>query len=163
MTIVIIGIGQSFRGDDGAGLEAVRTWQDDYPQSASHPEARIEWAEVIGLSVLDDLIGTDGAILVDAVRSGGTPGSVMLIDESQLAAFNEGSGSAHGLGVAEALLLGRRLYPHQIPEKVVLIGIEVGDINFGKELSLPVRQSLPAAANLIEIQFQRLINRVIRE
>ncbi len=163
MAIVILGIGQSLRGDDGAGLEAVKTWQEAYPESARQPEVRVEWAEVTGLSLLDDLLGADAAILVDAVRSGMTPGELLLLDERDLATFEAGSGSAHGLGVSEALVLGRQLYPQQMPREVVVIGIEAGDVGMGAELSPEVRQCLPKAAIWIEEQLQHLKNREFRE
>ncbi len=37
MKIAVIGIGQSLRGDDAAGLEAVRQWQEKYPKTAKPP------------------------------------------------------------------------------------------------------------------------------
>ncbi len=48
--VAVIGIGQSLRGDDAAGLIAVRQWQEKYPQTASRPEVRIETDELPGLA-----------------------------------------------------------------------------------------------------------------
>ena len=42
--IVVIAIGQALRGDDGAGLEAVRFWQQKYPRSAA--SVRVEVMEL---------------------------------------------------------------------------------------------------------------------
>ena len=95
MDIVIIGIGQTLRGDDGAGLAAVQLWQRIYPPSTDLPSVRVELAELPGLSLIDLFMGTDTAILVDAVRSGAKPGCIHLISESDLAAFESSSGSAH--------------------------------------------------------------------
>jgi Ni,Fe-hydrogenase maturation factor len=36
-TIKIIGIGQSLRGDDAAGLDAVRFWIENYHPEILHP------------------------------------------------------------------------------------------------------------------------------
>jgi hydrogenase maturation protease len=163
MTILILGIGQSLRSDDSAGLAAVTAWQEAYPRSARHPSVRVELAEMTGLSLLDDLLGAEAAILVDAVRSGRKPGSILLLEEADLAAFEAGSGSAHGLGVAETLALGRWLYPEDMPEKVVIIGIEAGEIGMGEKLSPAVLRSMPKVAKTIEEQLIRLRNREIRE
>ena len=163
MDILVIGIGQSLRGDDAAGLAAVAYWQGAYPESAHHPSVRVERIDLPGLSLLDEITGSTAAILVDAVRSGAKPGSLHLLQEDDLSAFGAGSGSAHAMGVAETLSLGRRLYAEKMPKSIILIGIEVGQVELGEELSQEVSQTIPAAAQAIENQLQILINRVIRE
>jgi hydrogenase maturation protease len=163
MEMIIIGVGQSLRGDDGAGSAAVRRWQQSYPQSASLPNLRIELAELPGLSLLEQIIGTGAAIIVDAVHSGTQPGTIHLIPETGLTAFESGSGSAHGLGIAESITLGRCVYPKEMPADIILIGIEASDFRLGAGLSKRVQHSLALAAQSIEEQFQGLLNREIRE
>lgn len=161
--MIIIGIGQSLRGDDGAGLAAVQLWQRIYPSSANHPSVHVELAELPGLSLLDGILGADATILVDAVRSGEKPGKLHWISEGDLAAFEAGSNSAHGMGVAETLAMGRRLYPEEMPSSVIIIGIEAGNVGLGETLSPEVRQTLPQAAEWIEYQLQSWLNREFRE
>ena len=45
MNLVVVGTGQSLRGDDGAGLAAVETWRKSH-QSAQDPRIRIEVTEL---------------------------------------------------------------------------------------------------------------------
>jgi len=163
MEIVIIGIGQSLRGDDGAGLAAVQHWQRAYPNSANHPSLRIEMVELPGLSLLDLIFGTSAAILVDAVRSGAKPGTLHLLSESDLDAFETDSGSAHGVGVAESLALGNRLYHERMPADIILIGVEASGFGVGEILSPEVQRAIPIAARTIEEQLQNRLNREIRE
>lgn len=148
--IKIIGIGQSLRGDDAAGLEAVRMWQQAYKGKLTHPTVHVELAELPGVSLLNLLAGSQCAILVDAVRSGARPGTIYVLRENQLDAFTQDSGSAHGWGVAETLSLGRQLMPAAMPEKLILIGIEAGQLQLGDALSPEVRSALLEAARLIE-------------
>jgi hydrogenase maturation protease len=157
--IKVIGIGQSLRGDDAAGLLAVREWLETCQSTHGQPNVQVELAELPGISLLDLLEGVNYAILVDAVHSGSNPGTVHVITEEQLASFSEGSGSAHGWGVAETLALGRQLTPQSMPEKLVLIGIEAGQLNMGGALSPEVRSSLPKVTRLIE----QYVNRVGRK
>jgi hydrogenase maturation protease len=146
--IKIIGIGQSLRGDDAAGIYAVRLWVDTYqPQ---HPQVQVELAELPGIGLLDLLEAARLAILVDAVHSGATPGMVHRLSEDQLASFAAGSGSAHGWGVAETLSLGRQLTPASLPAELIVIGIEAGQLDLGENLSPEVQSSLPEVARLIE-------------
>ena len=148
--IKIIGIGQSLRGDDAAGLEAVRLWQKSYQHDLMHTTVQVELVELPGISLLDLLEGSQIAILVDAVHSQANPGKLFVLAEDQLASFTEGTGSAHGWGVAETLTLGRQLMPSALPEKLILIGIEASQLNLGEALSPEVLSALPAAASLIE-------------
>ena len=149
-TIKIIGIGQSLRGDDAAGLFTVLLWQDTYEKVAHRPHVQVELAELPGIGLLNLLEGASCAILVDAVRSGAIAGTIHLITPAQLENFGAGSGSAHGWGVAEALALGQKLVPEAMPLKIMIVGIEAGDLTLGQKLSLEVEIALPEAARLIE-------------
>jgi hydrogenase maturation protease len=149
-TIKVIGIGQSLRGDDAAGLEAVRTWYETYEADNPRPNVAMQLAELPGIALLSMLEGTRYAILVDAVRSGATPGTIHQISEDELDAFTKGAGSAHGWGVAETLTLGRMLNPSELPETLILIGIEVGQLTLGDTLTAEVRSALPEVSRLIE-------------
>ncbi len=148
--IKIIGIGQFMRGDDAAGLYAVRQWQEQFGDNSARPHIEVELAELPGIGLLNLIDGMKVVILVDAVRSGSRAGTIHLVSEEQLDTFANGSGSAHGLGVAETLALGRRVLPSQMPERLILIGIEAGDISLGETLSREVEMALPEAARLIE-------------
>ena len=66
--IIVIGIGQSLRGDDAVGPKAVRQWQESFPETASRPEVRVETLELPGLDLLTYLDGMDDAVLVDAIQ-----------------------------------------------------------------------------------------------
>ncbi|OGO27434.1 MAG: hypothetical protein A2136_02875 [Chloroflexi bacterium RBG_16_54_11] len=148
--IKLIGIGQSLRGDDGAGSAAIRLWQERYGKASDRPGLEVALAEAPGIGLLDMLEGARFAILVDAVRSDARPGTIHLLSADQLAAFTSGSGSAHGWGVAETLALGKQLMPGEMPGKLYLIGIEAGDVSLGESLSPEVELALAEAACLIE-------------
>jgi hydrogenase maturation protease len=63
-------------------------------------------------------------VLVDAVAGGGPPGTVMQLDPAAL-----GTGptplSSHGLGVAEAIALARRLYGDAAVARLAIVGIAI--------------------------------------
>ena len=149
-TIKLIGIGQSLRGDDAAGLAAVRLWQEKYQLSESHPDVQVELAELPGIGLISLLEGCRLAILVDAVRSGAKAGTIHILSREQLQVFQAGAASAHGWGVAETLELGQRLMSAAMPDKLVVIGIEAGDVSLGEPLSHEVEAALPEVARLIE-------------
>ena len=146
--ITIIGIGQSFRGDDAAGLEAVRRWREEFNETASRPEVQVEVCELPGLGLLDLFEGAESILLVDAVQSGARVGTIHRIGPEELIAFSADSNSAHGWGVAETLGLARQLGLSLPP--IHLIGIEAGQMQIGAGLSPEVEAALPAVCAWIE-------------
>lgn len=147
--VAVIGIGQSFRGDDAVGLEAVRQWEEKFPETANRLEVRVEASELPGLSLLDMLDDIDTAILVDAVQSSATLGTIHRLSENELAAFTSDSKSAHGWGVAETLNL-RHLTSDNHSPTIRLIGIEIEQTDLGSGLSETVKKKIPNVCEAIQ-------------
>jgi len=158
MNITVIGIGQWLRGDDESGLAAVRLWEKTYPATARNPKIRIELAESPGISLLNLLENTDAAIMVDAILSGAQPGKLVTLRDADLAAYLDGSRSAHGWGVAETLSLGRKIRAEDMPGTIIIIGIEAAQVKLGEGFSPDVAAALEAAACLIQETILSLIN-----
>jgi len=152
--VAVIGIGQSLRGDDAVGLEAIRQWREKFPETASRPEVQIEASELPGLALLDTLNEVDAAILVDAIQ-GSNPGVIHRLSEEELAAFTSDSKSAHGWGVAETLRLRKKLTDAKA--NVSIIGIEVEQVEIGAGLSKVVEEALPKACEAIEAEINHLL------
>ena len=155
MKILVLGIGQSLRGDDAAGLESVRLWQAKHPKSAAR--AQMELSELPGLGLLDLLEGMDVAVIVDAIQTSEPAGTVLRLGANELASFTPDAGSAHGWGVAETLQLGSSLYPSVANCKVTLIGIVGKNFNPGAGISSEVREALQIAADMVEIEIQNAL------
>ena len=156
MKRLVLGIGQSLRGDDAAGLEAVRLWQHLYPQTAQ--KVQVELCELPGLALLDLLEGIQAAVLVDALQTAAQAGTLQRLGPDELAAFTLDSQSAHGWGVAETLALGHSLYPELAKCRISLIGIAGKTFHMGAGLSSEVQAGLLQAASMIEKEIQGLMD-----
>jgi hydrogenase maturation protease len=161
MNILIIGLGQSLRGDDSAGLEAVRRWQVRFSGTAAR--LRVETAGLPGLGLLDLMEGMDAVLLVDAVQADAPPGTLLRLGMEELAAFTPGSASAHGWGVAETLQLGFSLHPWLAVMQVILIGIVGEKFELGAEFSPGVNAALEEAVMAIETEARNLLARKINK
>jgi hydrogenase maturation protease len=92
--------------------------------------------------------GADLAVLVDAVVSGGKPGTIYRFDGAhRLPARFFRAASSHVLGLAEALELARAL--DRLPPRVLVVGVEAGDVSMGDGLSEAVASAVPRAADLM--------------
>ena len=160
MKIVIIGVGQTMRGDDGAGPEAVKAWGECYPRTQETAKIRTEIEELPGLNLLSLLQGSDAAIIVDAVQSNNKPGTLHLVQDDTQFLSRDKAQSAHNLGIQETLALARLLRFEDLPELTTIIGIEVGNVALGENLSTDVKNAIPKAADLIEKQLQSLLHHI---
>jgi hydrogenase maturation protease len=138
---LVVGIGHEDRGDDAAGpLTArllARAWGDRLPPHV----AVCAWrGDPLGL--IDAWAGVERLVIVDAVVSGGAPGTCRRFGVD--APFATGAGaSTHGIGLADALALARTL--GRLPPTVEVWGIEADAFTAG---ALPSAAVARAAADL---------------
>ena len=137
--LVLVGIGNELRGDDGVGLELAR-------RVARRADPRVlavreHAGETLGL--IEELAPFGAAVLIDALRSGGVPGSSQRLDLSRDAVPRElrRSTSTHAIGVGEAVELARAL--ELLPARVVLYAVEGERFDAGSPLSDAVHAALP--------------------
>lgn len=150
--IVVIAIGQALRGDDGAGVEAVRFWQQKYPQSAA--SVRIEVMESPGLELLEEVKGVRAAIMVDALQASAPTGSIVRLGVEDLESFSSPEKSAHGWGLAETLKLGFAILPWLGQVNIVLLGIVGKKFKLGVGINPGIRAALGVIADRIETELQ---------
>jgi hydrogenase maturation protease len=127
----VIGVGTEHRGDDRCGLEVVRQLRGRVKESARLTECSGDITEL-----LDLWAGLARVIVVDAVRSGRTPGNVVRFEVPPDLPPTVGPASSHGLSLAEAIGLGRSL--GRFPRRLVVYGIEAGNVAMGDRLSAAV-------------------------
>ena len=133
--ILIIGIGNAYRGDDAVGL---RVAQDIKKEALVHVTVSEQSGD--GISLMDSWKDSDAVILIDAVHSGTQPGTIHRFDvHTQTIPTNFFHYSTHAFGVAEAIELARAL--KQLPKNLIVHGIEGKCFEAGIGLSLEVEKS----------------------
>lgn len=140
--IVVIGLGNPDRGDDGIGPLVAR-------RAASSAGLPVEPCPPPGpAELLDRWQGADLAVVVDAVRAGDPPGTVKVIEEAgQRAAFDTSTATTHGLGLACALRLAEAI--GRAPRRLVLVGVEGRDFSMGRGLSPEVAAVVATAVEAV--------------
>jgi hydrogenase maturation protease len=138
--MMVIGVGNDFRGDDAAGLIAARRLRESgFPVEEHQGDvaALIEWWK-----------GAGGLILIDAVAPRGMPGTIYRLDASTAPLDRElFNTSTHAFSLADAVELSRTL--GTLPPHVLVFGIEAGNISMGVGLSREVEVALPGLMNEI--------------
>ena len=140
--MLVIGVGNRYRSDDGAGLEVASRLRSRAGMVVCETEG-----EPVGL--LDVWEGVDAAIVVDAVSSGAAPGTIHRFDASSspLPASIAGAPSTHAVGLGQAIELARAL--GRLPQTLIVYGIEGESFTAGEALSPSVAAMLDAVADKI--------------
>jgi len=135
--ILILGCGNPMAGDDSAGIEVVRRLGE---LGDCGCDLRAETAP--GVELLDVFPLADVIVFVDAVTSGGVPGSLYLtsLPSKGLEPRVLGSLSGHGWGLVETLELAQAL-GRTVP-RLFLLGIEAGTVAQGAPCSPAVEKAV---------------------
>ena len=143
MTAVVIGLGNRCREDDGVGIEVARTLA-----AMDIPGVAVEIGPGDVVELIEAWDGARLAVVIDAARSGARPGTVARVDlrGDNIAAAGLRS-STHGLGLADAVALGRVL--GRLPARLVIIAVEGERFGHGERLSPAIRASLGAAVGAV--------------
>jgi hydrogenase maturation protease len=141
--VLVIGIGNEFRSDDAFGLFVARRLKTVLSLSVRVIEHHGE-----GASLMEAWDGFREVILVDAVRSGGSLGTLFRLDASSekipTQFFNY---SSHDFGVAEAIETARLL--GRLPARMILFGVEGGNFGMGESMSPEVAEQIDTVAKWV--------------
>jgi hydrogenase maturation protease len=133
--IILIGVGNAFRHDDAVGLFILRNLRDRVPATIATVEASGE-----GTALMDLWQNSNTVYLFDAVFSGAEIATIHRIDaQTQSIPANFFHYSTHAFSVAEAVELARSL--NQLPDKLILYGVEGNNFAMGIGLSEAVKHA----------------------
>ncbi len=149
--IVVIGVGNPFRRDDGAGPAVAAVVRAAAP-------AGVEVLERDGepTALLDAWADAALAVVVDAVGPGGTPGRVQRFEvDGGLGEVPDRAhhGSSHALGIGDAVALGRAL--GRMPTRLAGLGIGGCDFGDGTGLSDAVAGAIDDAGRQVLAEVTR--------
>ncbi len=147
MSLLVIGLGNEFRGDDIAGLLVVRRLK------LLFADRQIDFYEHSGeASFLISLWSENSIVfLVDAVFSQDAVGTIHRFDLQQQTLATELFYSTHAFNLAEAIELARIL--NQLPKEIIFYGVTGKNFQIGAELSAEMPKAID---KLVEQMFKEL-------
>jgi len=150
---LIVGVGNVYRGDDGAGILVARFLRRHFGDRV----------KIIGFDFsFEDLLdlweGIDFVVLIDSIASSVVQaGKIYRIETTQGLIGDFKFYSTHSLGVAEYIELARSL--GRMPKELIIYGISGGNFNAGDSISGRVKQ----ACKVLSLQILDEIMRKISE
>ena len=143
----VIGIGNPYRGDDGAGIAVAGRLKHEQG-------LRVLQLDGDTASLLEALQTCERAIVIDAMCSGAMPGTVRRYNALHEPLPTKTLASTHGLGLAEALALGKVF--NTLPDPLEFIGIEGSCFEHGAGLS-------PAVLDAVGTVTSDLLSRLLTQ
>lgn len=137
--IVIIGVGSLLMGDDGIGIHAAEALRYE----ALPSNGQVFSAETRAFDVLEYMDGCDKAVIVDAYRKGGAPGSIyrFTFDPASDVLDESINLSMHDINFIDVLRAGKGIY--KLPSEIVIIGVEPEVLECRLGLSSKLNNALP--------------------
>jgi hydrogenase maturation protease len=146
-----LGLGNTLCGDDGIGPALIEELSRHSEQWAGKVELVDGGTQ--GLALLGLVAGRRAALILDAVAWGGDPGTIHVLRRPTLAANRAGSAHEGNAGelLAAAALLG------DLPEQLVILGIQQQNIATGTGLSEAVRGAIQPALERARAVIEELL------
>jgi len=145
---LVLGVGNPILSDDGVGIHVARELKKKDLEGVD-----VEELAASGLELLDAVRGYRKVVIVDAIQTtNGRPGEFYVLEEKDFEKSVHGS-SPHGINIATALAMGRKLVPEEMPEEVVFVAVEAEDlVNVSESLTPKVKAAI-----------QKVVDKVVAE
>lgn len=147
---LVLGVGNILLADEGVGVRVVEAFQQRYliPENVEVLDGG-----TAGMDLLDALSSRSHIIIVDAVRTGAEPGTIVRLGGRDVPALFSNRISPHQLGISDVLAILRLV--DQEPEHISLIGIVPFDLELGLALSEAIATKVDEMADLVAAELRR--------
>lgn len=148
--IAVIGVGNILMKDEGVGVHSIKKLETlRFPNNVELYEGGTRI-----LDILPSLKGVDLIIIVDAVKFDKKPGTVNLFEvEISENGSSKEMFSLHEMDLISSIKFAKQIY--DLPEKIIIIGIEPKEVDIGIDLSEEVTRAIPEVIEKVQktIQF----------
>ena len=149
--ILVLGLGNAPSGDEGIGTILL----DEVAKQYRYAGGFVEFVNggTQGLDLLGQIAGRQAIVVLDALATGSRPGTVSVLEGSEVLRYATGDSAAVHPGDAHELL-ATAAFLGDLPEHFYVVGVQPGDLHQGADLSRPVQKSLQQAV----AQAQKIID-----
>ena len=145
---LILGVGNLLLSDEGLGIHAVRRLLE---LKILPEEVEIVDGGTAGLALMVYLEGVNHLVIIDAVETGGPPGTIVRLAGDRIPAYMALKISPHEITLPDFLAAAklRDLYPND----VVVWGMQPGSLEVGIDLSPVVAEHLDELVDNVIAEF----------
>lgn len=143
MRAVVLGVGNIILSDEAAGVRAVEALERGWTLPVN--VVAIDGG-TSGMEMIEDLSDLDFLVVLDVVKTGAAPGTLVKIAGDEIPVFFRSKLSPHQIALPDVLasleLLGT------LPREIVILGVEFISLELGMEMTPTVAAKVPVLAAL---------------
>ena len=139
-TTLVLGIGNTLRGDEGVGVRAALLVGES---AAGVPGLRCLDGGTLSFTLAGEIEQASALVVIDAAELAAPPGSVRVFEGEAMDGFVNArrNGSVHEVSLLDLLLMAR--LTGGLPARRALVGVQPANLDWGCALSEPVGAALP--------------------
>ncbi len=143
MRAVVLGIGNTILSDEAAGVRAVEALEQAYRMP---DDVLVIDGGTSGMEMIEDLSNLDFLIVIDVVKTGAAPGTVVKIAGDEIPVFFRHKLSPHQIALPDVLASLELL--DTMPKEIIVLGVEPITLELGMEMTPTVAEQVPVLAEM---------------
>ncbi len=150
MRAVVLGIGNTILTDEAAGVRAVELLEQSYqvPENVLVIDGGTS-----GMEMIEDLSDLDFLIVIDVVKTGAAPGTVVTIAGDEIPVFFRRKLSPHQIALPDVLASLELL--DSMPKEIMVLGVEPVSLELGMEMTATVAEKVPQLVDMAVAELQQ--------
>ncbi|MGQ0709976.1 MAG: HyaD/HybD family hydrogenase maturation endopeptidase [Rhodoferax sp.] len=151
MRAAVLGIGNTILSDEAFGVRCVEALERDH---ALPDGVQCIDGGTSGMEMIEDLSELDFLLVLDVVKTGAAPGTVVKIAGDDIPVFFRRKLSPHQIGLPDVLASLELL--DAVPKEIVVLGVEPVSLELGLDMTPTVAGKIP---ELVARTVQELVAR----
>ncbi|MCF8179694.1 MAG: HyaD/HybD family hydrogenase maturation endopeptidase [Sulfuritalea sp.] len=149
MRAVVLGIGNTILTDEAAGVRAVEALERGWklPDNVMAIDGGTS-----GMEMIEELSDLDFLIVLDVVKTGAAPGTVVKIAGDEIPVFFRNKLSPHQIGLPDVLASLELL--DTLPKEIVVLGVELISLELGMVMTPTVAEKVPVLAAMAAAELE---------
>lgn len=151
MSVLVLGVGNLLLKDEGIGVRVVAEMEQRFQFP---PGVELLDGGTAGMELMNTMANRDHLILVDAVKTGAAPATVVRLAGDEVPAFFRTKVSPHQVGLSD--VLAALTVTGEKPANVVVIGVVPKDLGTGLEMSAEIEAEMETMIDLVVAELSGL-------
>lgn len=146
--ILVLGVGNTILKDEGFGVHVIEELEKNRDKLGIPSNVEIMEGATLGLDLLYSFENRDKIILIDIVNAGAEPGAMFRFTPHDIKTKQVmNKVSMHQVTLFDVLTMAE--VTDRLPDEVVIIAVQPGEINWGEELTEAVAKQIPKVIELV--------------
>ncbi len=143
MRAVVLGIGNTILTDEAAGVRSVELLEQRYQVPDN---VLVIDGGTSGMEMIEDLSDLDFLIVIDVVKTGAAPGTVVKIAGDEIPVFFRRKLSPHQIALPDVLASLELL--DAMPKEIIVLGVEPISLELGMEMTPTIAEQVPVLVEM---------------